>query len=138
MVELDLERLLQAVDAAAPAGPNLEYDTAFLELNTAAAAKPERVLGESVQAAEEPDWPMAERLALELLGKTKDLRVAVILAAARFKTAGLGGGAAVLGLIGQMVERYWNSVHPQLDAEDNNDPTMRVNALAALANPEGS
>ena len=28
--------------------------------------------------------------------------------------------------------RLWDSVHPQLDASDNNDPTMRLNALAPL------
>src|SRR6185295_2726517 len=28
--------------------------------------------------------------------------------------------------------RYWDSVHPQLDPDDGNDPTMRVNTLVAL------
>ena len=32
---------------------------------------------------------------------------------------------------------FRSSVHPQLDAEDDNDPTARVNALMPLADPQG-
>jgi type VI secretion system protein ImpA len=30
------------------------------------------------------------------------------------------------------VERYWTTVHPLLDPDDNNDPTLRVNTVASL------
>jgi type VI secretion system protein ImpA len=35
-----------------------------------------------------------------------------------------------------MLERYWDSIHPQLDADDANDPTMRLNALAPLTDSD--
>jgi type VI secretion system protein ImpA len=41
-----------------------------------------------------------------------------------------------LAVIKGLVERYWDTVHPQLDPEDNNDPTFRVNTVAALGDPE--
>jgi type VI secretion system protein ImpA len=43
---------------------------------------------------------------------------------------------AGLTLINCLIERYWDSLHPELDAEDDNDPTMRVNALAPLVASE--
>src|SRR3546814_5457855 len=49
------------------------------------------------------------------------------------RTDGFQGICDTLGLVRGYVERYWEAVHPQLDPEDDNDPTGRVNALAALA-----
>jgi type VI secretion system protein ImpA len=43
--------------------------------------------------------------------------------------AGLAEG---LELVRGLVERFWDTVHPLLDAEDGNDPTARISALAAL------
>jgi type VI secretion system protein ImpA len=37
-----------------------------------------------------------------------------------------------------LLERQWESVHPQLDAEDENDPTARVNAILPLADVRGA
>ena len=34
------------------------------------------------------------------------------------------------------METYWEGLHPRLDPEDANDPTMRVNILAILAAPD--
>jgi len=34
-----------------------------------------------------------------------------------------------------LLEQHWAVVHPQLDPEDDNDPTMRITALAALTTP---
>ena len=41
--------------------------------------------------------------------------------------------AEALSLLKGLVEQHWAVVHPQLDPDDDNDPTMRVTALAALA-----
>jgi type VI secretion system protein ImpA len=35
-------------------------------------------------------------------------------------------------LVRRLVEDLWPTLHPQLDADDNDDPTLRVNAMAAL------
>jgi type VI secretion system protein ImpA len=34
-----------------------------------------------------------------------------------------------------LLEKYWDGVHPQLDPEDGNDPTLRVNTIAGLTDP---
>jgi type VI secretion system protein ImpA len=33
------------------------------------------------------------------------------------------------------LDDYWESVHPQLDPDDDNDPTLRVNTVASLCDP---
>lgn len=56
MAKYDIEALLVPVDDAAPSGPNLEYDLEFTALEQAAAPKAEKSMGDSVIAAEEPNW----------------------------------------------------------------------------------
>ncbi|MEO6276756.1 type VI secretion system ImpA family N-terminal domain-containing protein, partial [Roseateles sp.] len=48
---------------------------------------------------------------------------------------GLGGAVDGLRLTLGLVDRYWEGVHPRLDASDNDDPTARVMALSALGDP---
>lgn len=135
MAVLDIVKLLAPVAPDAPSGPNLEYDPAFTGLERAAAGKPEQVIGGTVTPAEPPDWNTVLEGALALLERTHDLRVAVLLARALLYRSGVVAFTESLGLIRELVERQWATVHPQLDPEDNNDPTMRITALAALATP---
>lgn len=130
--------LLSPVDDATPAGPDLEYDPAFIELEQIAMPTPERVMGDSLKAAQEPDWDKVASSAEALFARTKDLRVAVHLTIARTRRHGLAGWAASLGLVRGLLERYWDSVHPQLDADDGNDPTARANALMPLDDPHSA
>jgi type VI secretion system protein ImpA len=132
-----LESLLSPLDGESPTGENLEYDPEFMALERLAAPKAERAVGDSVIAAEEPDWDKVSDQAEALLGRSKDLRVAVHLATAWMRTTGLPGWSSGLQLIRNLLEHYWDNVHPQLDAEDDNDPTARVNAVAAVTDLQG-
>ncbi|KAB7770549.1 type VI secretion system protein TssA [Xanthomonas maliensis] len=132
-----LDTLLDALDAQAPAGPDLEYDADFLRLERLSTVRTERTLGEAVIAAEEPDWEAVQTLALELSRRTRDLRVASRLGAAWGRLRGLPGWAEALALIHGLLERHWGALHPQLDADDDDDPTARINALAGLGDPLG-
>jgi type VI secretion system protein ImpA len=133
MADIDVEALLREVSPDTPCGPDLEYDAAFLELHRAAAGKPAQEMGGQVIPAEEPDWSDVRSRCLQLLGRSKDLRVSVLLARALLRTGGLAGLAQGLELLHGMVERHWEGVHPRLDPEDGNDPTFRINSLAGLA-----
>lgn len=133
MAVLDIGNLLAPVDGDAPAGPNLEYDPAFAALDKAAAGRPEQVIGGTVTPAEPPEWNTVFNGAMALLARTKDLRVAVLLTRALLYRHGVGAFGEGLALLRGLVEQFWPSVHPQLDPEDNNDPTMRITALAPLA-----
>jgi len=129
MTVLSLEELLTPLSGDQPCGPDLAYDAAFTALETAALGTPERQSGETVIAAEPPNWPEVYDAALALAGRTRDLRLAVLLARAGARTQGLAGYAAGLSLVAQLLDRYWDAVHPLLDGDD---ATMRLNVLAAL------
>lgn len=132
-----LESLLSPVSEASPTGQDLEYDADFMALDRAATTKGERAIGDAVKAAEEPEWDKVVVLALGLLGRSKDLRVAVHLGTAWTRIHGLPGWSGGLALIRGLLETYWDGVHPQLDAEDDNDPTARVNAVVPVGDPLG-
>jgi type VI secretion system protein ImpA len=68
-----------------------------------------------------------------LLQSTHDLRILQILAVARLHLRGISGFAEVLAAIRGQLDNQWEHVHPQLDPEDDNDPTLRANALLSLA-----
>jgi type VI secretion system protein ImpA len=131
MAVLDLESLLRPVSPDAPCGRNLEYEPPFLALQELARGKPEQSIGDKVRPAQDPSWPAVREAACALLGSTKDLRVAGLLHLALIKTAGVPGFETGIGLIRQLLERYWDGVHPLLDADDDNDATFRVNSLMA-------
>lgn len=137
MAQYNLESLLAPIGDESPAGDDLEYDAEFLALERAAAPKAERAIGDSVKAAEEPDWDKVAELARTVLGRSKDLRAAVHLTTAWTRTSGMPGWNAGLSLIRGLLEHFWDSVHPQLDAEDDNDPTMRVNSVVPLGDLQG-
>lgn len=134
---IDIEKLLEEAPEDPPCGPNLEYDPVFLAMEQAAQGRPDQQFGETVIAAEGPDWSAVREHATALFARTKDLRVAVQLTRALVISDGLGGLNAGFRLIHTMLERYWDKVHPELDVEDDNDPTMRLNALAPLVDQEG-
>ncbi|WP_460417422.1 type VI secretion system protein TssA [Pseudomonas sp. microsymbiont 2] len=124
--------LLAAVSADFPCGDDLEYDPDFLQLERDAQGRPERVMGDAVQAAEPPQWRDIEQTCTGLLQRSKDLRITHFLLQANLALHGLPGLAASLELIRDLLSEYWLHLHPQLDAADDNDPTVRVNALAGL------
>ncbi|MBZ8141145.1 type VI secretion system protein TssA [Rubrivivax gelatinosus] len=127
--DFELEPLLAPLGDEAPCGPDLVYDDAFAALERAAAGRPET----QWSAAVPPDWADVQSRALALAGRSRDLRTAVWLTRARTRLSGIEGLADGLALVAGLVERHWADVHPQLDAADGHDSTMRMNTLAALA-----
>lgn len=134
-MSIDVETLLADVSPDAPCGENLEYDPVFVEMIQAAQGTEERQVGDSIIPAEEPNWRAVADRCRDLASRTQDLRVATYLILALLKTEGPTGLRDGLAYLHALLERRWDSVHPQLDPEDDNDPTMRVNTIAALAAP---
>jgi type VI secretion system protein ImpA len=101
-------------------------------LDRDAQGKPEQQVGSTIVAAEEPDWPEVVKQASALLTVSKDLRVAMHLVRGLLRTAGFRGFALGLEVLYGFLSQFWDHVHPQLDPDDGNDPTMRMNILAEL------
>lgn len=118
-----------------PSGPNLEYDALFTGLMLVAQPSEERQMGDQTIAAEDPDWRDVIAKAEAVLKVSHDLRAAVVLATARLRMQGFEGLAPVTRYIRGCLEEFWETCHPQLDPDDDDDPTMRINAVLGLADP---
>ncbi|MFB9241849.1 type VI secretion system protein TssA [Massilia antarctica] len=123
-------------DAGVSCGPNLEYDADFLALEELMLGKPEVQYGTTIVAAVEPEWKAVESLAVALLERSRDLRIACPLLRASLALHGLRGLADGVTLIDNLLTAHWDDVHPQLDPADDMDPTLRVNSLAMLADSD--
>lgn len=131
-MQMDIEALLTPVSAEAPCGENLEYDADFQAMELASQGKAEQQFGETIIPAEPADWVKVENYAISLLTRTKDLRVMTALTHAWTKRRGLPGYADGLSLLQNALERYWETLHPQLEEAGEHDPFYRINSLAGL------
>ncbi len=136
MAVIDIDALLEAVSDEESCGPDLEYDPAYIELENASRGTPEQEVGDTIVAAEPPNWGSVRGLAEDLFGRTKDLRVAGLMARALANTEGMVGLSEGLTVIRELVQNRWDDVHPLLDPDDDYDPTMRVNILESLADSD--
>ncbi len=134
MLTPELVEALQApISEASPSGDDLEYDPAFTALESAAQGKPEQQFGDTVIPAVEPDWRAVADQSQSLLRRAKDVRPAMLLVRASTRQQGIAGFSLGLQLLIGLLDSFWDDIHPKLDADDDNDPTMRLNALAPLA-----
>lgn len=125
----------QPISDELPSGESLEYESDFLEMLKLAESRTQggTIAGDEEEPTEEPaDWKSVERLARGLLSKSHDCRVLVHLAVASLHTKGIEAFRDCLELLKCYLDDFWDSVHPQLDPDDNNDLTMRLNAVEML------
>jgi type VI secretion system protein ImpA len=131
LVPAEQQAWLQPLGDAA-CGDDLEYDNQFLELQQAAAGKPETQFA----SAEPADWRSVTSLSTALFDRTRDLRVALLWLRAQVNLQGLSGLPAGLALVTALLEDHWATLHPQPDPDDG-DPYARLNALGILCEHEG-
>ena len=129
--------LLEPICVDQPCGPNLEYDPAFLLLQSATATKSDTQFGDFVGTPEPINWSEVERNTHALLLRTKDIRLIILLMRSRIHLDGAEGLRDGLALLKSMLECYSEQIHPSFIFEDQRDPLMRANALAALAEHNG-
>lgn len=132
MARIDVDALLAPVSDDEPSGRDVDYDPAFGELERTAQGKEEHSMGDAVIPAEPPNWTEVAEQATALFAETKDLRVAVHLTRAATHTSGFPGLADGCRLIHGLLDNFWDGVYPQLDTDDDDDPTLRINSLRPL------
>jgi type VI secretion system protein ImpA len=130
---------LAPVSDTTPCGPDLEYDHDFVVLFASAAPKQGVQYGTFVGSPDPVNWSELERDCRRLMMRTKDMRVAVLYARCRTRLGGAAGLAEGTGLLAAWLEAFAEHVHPQPDVDGERDAAleMRMNALQALADPEG-
>ncbi|MBX9735619.1 MAG: type VI secretion system protein TssA [Phycisphaerales bacterium] len=136
MPSVDADSLLKPISETEPCGPDLRHDGRFMQVLRDAEGSPEDPFNN--KAAEDPSWREVRDGCIELLARSRDLRVGVVVVVSEAKLDGFTGLERGLRFLRGCLEQYWDTVHPQLDPEDNNDPLMRANTLAALAAPMGT
>jgi len=116
----DLEQLLAPLPGDAPCGASVRYDPAFLALRQARveddASLPMREWERPLKKA---DWRGIANDCAAMLGKSKDLQLAAWLCDAwvrQHQVQGLNAGA---DLLGGLVERYWDGLHPLIEDGDS-------------------
>ncbi|MEP1202137.1 type VI secretion system protein TssA [Tateyamaria sp.] len=129
---MDLDALLQSHGDDAPSGEDLEYDPVFTELEIAATHGEERQMGDEILPPEDPDYKEVAAKALEIMERSHDLRAGIFLAEAQLRLKGFPGFADATSYVARCLDEYWSSCHPQLDPDDDDDPTMRINAILTL------
>lgn len=134
----DFDRFLMPIEGDSPCGPDLEYDNEFLALTQAIAGKAEQQFGDTVIPAAEPDWREIDRLAGALMARTRDLRVVASYTLATTHLHGITDFAAGLKLALALCEQFWETVHPRIEVDGENDPYLRMNAIAAFSAAEFS
>lgn len=147
MIDALTTPLLTPISAAQPCGESLEYHPDWLVLQGLLSVRPEVQYGSFTQRAAPIEWPQIERDARALLARSIDINLLIVLTRARTAQVGAAGLAQGLGLLLEALTTYPEHIHPGLYTEDDepsnpstpshaSDPTMRANALAALADPE--
>ena len=131
---IDFDALSRPISDEEPSGPDLEY-SGVAELDRFSAGTPGTIdpSTQELVGAEEPNWRKVAETSTELLGKTKDLRVAAWLTRAELASRGLPGLADGLKLIATLLETFWESLYPMLDRDEGDDPIERMNVLANLS-----
>ncbi|BBA33154.1 putative type VI secretion-associated protein, ImpA family [Methylocaldum marinum] len=136
MGEINIEAFLTEVSSDAPCGEDLQYDSAFIELEQKIKGTPEQQIGDRIEPAQPPNWKEVRQDAVELLRRTRDLQVILYLIQALLQTEGYSGLRDGLVVLEGVVRKFWPQLYPLLDPEDDNDPTHRVNILLGLCDFE--
>ncbi|MBN1669522.1 MAG: type VI secretion system protein TssA [Kiritimatiellae bacterium] len=126
-----VDQLLAEISADAPCGEDISYDAGYMEVERMAQGTPET----QFQPGEEPNWKEISARCEELTGRSKNLRVILLLTLAEVCLDGVAGLRDGLALLHGVLERYWDQVYPRLDPDDNNDPLERMNIIASLSPP---
>lgn len=129
---LNLADLAEPIEDANPSGPNCEYDADFRALDEIARGEPDIWKDRKLVYGAPPNWRAVKTAAVSLLGRTKDVRVALHFCRAQLGLEGLPGFVRGLELFYRLISDFWPTLHPQFDPDDG-DSTARVNAIAGLA-----
>lgn len=125
--------VLQPIAGPNPAGANLRDDPLWAKLKEARREEDDAPQGDWVRARKVADWAQVIKLGGEAIAtKSKDLELAAWVTEALARQEGLAGLRAGLGLIGELLQRFWDTLYPPI--EEGDDAGLRAKHLGWLAN----
>ncbi|MTD38244.1 hypothetical protein GIX45_06245 [Erwinia sp. CPCC 100877] len=131
------QHLMEPIAGESPCGVSLDYDPAFIMLQSRLQPKLDAEYGSFVEAAEPVNWTETERDCLALLQKSKDVRLIIILIRCRLRKIGLSALAEGAEALYALLCTWPDDLHPQLLDEGEFAPMMRGNAFAELEDIDG-
>ncbi len=132
----DIEEFLKPISDEAPAGQDVRYDVVYDEIRDARESDPDLPQGEWVEARKVADFKRVAQLAGEVLRKrSKDLQVAAWLMEAWIHREGFDGLHSGLELQRQLLERFWDTVFPEIDDGDLDYRAAPLEWIAGYLDP---
>ena len=114
-----VEELLQPIAEDNPSGADLRYDPVYDAIREARRADDELNQGAWQEERKVADYPLVISLSTDALKKkSKDLQIAVWLTEGLLCNDGFAGFAAGLKLLHGLIEKFWDTVYPQIDEGD--------------------
>jgi type VI secretion system protein ImpA len=111
--------LLNPIEGPNPSGANLRYDPLYDKIKEARREESQPPPGMTERDRKVADNPLVIRLATDALTKkTKDLQLAAWLTEALLKQNGFGGLKDGLGVCHGFVEKFWDTIYPELEDGD--------------------
>jgi type VI secretion system protein ImpA len=112
--------LLDPIPGGNPSGENLRYAPVFDQIKEGRREEEEINQGEWTTALKKADWVLVVKLCGEALAKkSKDLQLASWLTEALVRREGFAGLRDGLGLIGGLLDNYWETLYPELEDGDS-------------------
>ena len=118
-------------------GETLDYDPAFILLQSRLQPRLDVEYGNFFEAAEPINWAEIEQECQALLQKSKDVRLIIILTRCRLRKVGLAALAEGLEVLRALLCAWPDELHPQLLDEGEFAPMLRANAFAELEDANG-
>jgi len=113
------DELLKPIPGPNPSGANLRYEPLYAQIQEARREEEDAAQGIWQHAVKIADYPLVIKLATVALStKSKDLQIAGWLTEALVYTQGFAGLEEGLGLIRELLERFWETVYPELEDGD--------------------
>jgi type VI secretion system protein ImpA len=125
---VNLEELLQPIPGENPSGADLRYEPIYNEIKEARRQDDEAPQGQWERVRKLAEWPLVIRLSSSAIAqKSKDLQLAAWLTEALLKQEGYGGLRSGLDLIGGLIEKFWDTLYPEIE---DGDVEMRAAPLS--------
>jgi len=118
---------LTQINQDSPCGDDLEFEVDALV--DQAQGTPEQTMGDAIIAAVEPDWKVLRKDIFTVLERSRDVRLSVLLTRVLSHTDGFVGLDQGVSLTNELLQRYWEHVHPQ---EDDGEFICRINTLREM------
>jgi type VI secretion system protein ImpA len=124
--------LLNPIPGANPSGEYLYYAPIYDKIKEARREDDEGPAGDWTRERKVADWNLVIKLAGEALAsKSKDLQLAAWLSEAYLKKEGFGTFRESLDMITQLLERFWDTLYPEIE---DGDAEFRATPISWLGN----